>query len=912
VCLRKMIGDKEIMKHKAWIILLVLGLCLIGVTVLVPHGSATVDWGSSATKTYCFVNGPNETVSSIFSSDFKWSRAWTATGAVSASSLSLRSKTGQTVKDTVWNAMTIWERPCGNRTLYGSALYIRTYAVLGALGTSANIVFNLSSYNGTSYQRNVSVVRNGTIAILGFTDDAVNITSCKVTRTSFASTWSYQVNQSRVGAVWKDAVAGQRGNYTQGGYTFDGTEVFVGKLALKGNLTLTNCSVSWVGSNQYSNTAWSAILYVRAAGKLKISNCYLYLDCNQFGLSTYTIYQDATDTNPLVIENSELATRYPTMIGGASSAVYINHTILRNWFIQILTNLYLRDVSFIASPAHVANSFAIFSCDLKACDQVSFDGYYDAVKFNALTSNIINSVVTNCDYLFNVQALSHNCSFKDCTSNTWAIDPTSSWGGGYISPDGVFRNHTVNVRLMNGTVPFSGGHVEYRDSTGSTKWNMSTSSNGYIVPQVTTSEKWVGSNTPVWVSPGQLIITAGNYHAKMNINLSLYGVGGCNLTIPVFNNWSKNTVTNNGGSWLSVINPNPGNGTHSKNFLKKDSTGLMCSVDVTARNFTTTGIPVSGFLNITGTPFSDSKTGIFNNSGLTYTDEWASSKGSNFIYNNYIIGQNVNDMFLVYDHWRSTIQFDTSSIPDTAVIDSAKIKFIPALLDCAGTNFNISLQNGMPNNPHSPLLLQDYNKANYSGIGGSLNTSTYPGDYFPWTMTLNSIGCGWINKIGFSKFIIRSSQDINGVSTSGFNDVYICAYESGIAFYPTINISYHTVTYSFSHLVNVSFLNSTNGVDHWHYFYNTTVGVNGTVTAPAPMFSGVGTYYWKTIAEMNHSTWSNSSVHQFTTVSSGLIPIPETQISQAGLAVSPFALVGTLLGLLVYRHKRKQEKTTKK
>jgi hypothetical protein len=47
------------------------------------------------------------------------------------------------------------------------------------------------------------------------------------------------------------------------------------------------------------------------------------------------------------------------------------------------------------------------------------------------------------------------------------------------------------------------------------------------------------------------------------------------------------TTTTVYGSNLSIINPNPGNGTHLTNYLKSDVSGLTCSVDVSCINFTT-------------------------------------------------------------------------------------------------------------------------------------------------------------------------------------------------------------------------------------------------------------------------------------------------------------------------------------
>ena len=127
-----------------------------------------------------------------------------------------------------------------------------------------------------------------------------------------------------------------------------------------------------------------------------------------------------------------------------------------------------------------------------------------------------------------------------------------------------------------------------------------------------------------------------------------------------------------------------------------------------------------------------------------------------------------------YMIYRSMLIFNTAILPDDAIIDNAII-YLNYNDDDTVTDFNVIITNGMPTYPHNPLQTADYAIANYSGNGGSMNTTA-------WAVGLNSIelndtGLSWISNTGVSKFALLSSRDI--ASTTPTADEWITATKAG-------------------------------------------------------------------------------------------------------------------------------------
>ena len=126
------------------------------------------------------------------------------------------------------------------------------------------------------------------------------------------------------------------------------------------------------------------------------------------------------------------------------------------------------------------------------------------------------------------------------------------------------------------------------------------------------------------------------------------------------------------------------------------------------------------------------------------------------------IGQSIAGGFTIY---RGYVWFDTSAIPDDALIYSA-VLHLRGSADSSVVDFDITIQNGQPTYPTEPLAVGDFDRTFYSGGGGSLTTVGYnaAGDN---AIDLNSTGLSWIDVAGVTKFALRSSREINADEPAG-------------------------------------------------------------------------------------------------------------------------------------------------
>jgi len=116
-----------------------------------------------------------------------------------------------------------------------------------------------------------------------------------------------------------------------------------------------------------------------------------------------------------------------------------------------------------------------------------------------------------------------------------------------------------------------------------------------------------------------------------------------------------------------------------------------------------------------------------------------------------------------YKVYRRFVGFDTSGLPDNALIQSAYIT-LKITYDYSTTDFDIIIKNGQPTYPHDSPVLEDFDISHYSDNGGSINTS---GISSLFEIDLNSVGLGWINKTGITKFALISSRDVNITPPTG-------------------------------------------------------------------------------------------------------------------------------------------------
>lgn len=124
-----------------------------------------------------------------------------------------------------------------------------------------------------------------------------------------------------------------------------------------------------------------------------------------------------------------------------------------------------------------------------------------------------------------------------------------------------------------------------------------------------------------------------------------------------------------------------------------------------------------------------------------------------------------------YEILRGYLHFDTSELPDDAIITYAELR-----LKCLGTDstvdtpvFDLVIQHGLtPEFPHMPYGAGvDFDRTQYGGDGGRISTTKLPGlqPMFPTDIVipLTAEGISWINKLGNTKVILRTSPDIDGI-----------------------------------------------------------------------------------------------------------------------------------------------------
>ncbi len=118
-----------------------------------------------------------------------------------------------------------------------------------------------------------------------------------------------------------------------------------------------------------------------------------------------------------------------------------------------------------------------------------------------------------------------------------------------------------------------------------------------------------------------------------------------------------------------------------------------------------------------------------------------------------------------YFIYRAGFQFktDQASLPPGAPIQYAAIRVKRyATVTPLKVDFNVVIQNGQPEFPHDPIVVSDYCKAFYSGNGGSILASELPIEEFG-DIPLSKEGIEWINLGGYTKLMLRSSRDIEGI-----------------------------------------------------------------------------------------------------------------------------------------------------
>jgi len=143
---------------------------------------------------------------------------------------------------------------------------------------------------------------------------------------------------------------------------------------------------------------------------------------------------------------------------------------------------------------------------------------------------------------------------------------------------------------------------------------------------------------------------------------------------------------------------------------------------------------------------------------------------------------------LEYAVLRLALVWDTSSLPDDAVVTSGQVDIYTGSV--SGTHFYITIQgSGDYDRPSVPVVKGDYFYAWYDGDGGSKHTTEATlGGYT--TIPLNSVGRSWVDPTGYTRFILRSSKDIAATAPTGYENIGVYQREQGTGFAPRLSLTY--------------------------------------------------------------------------------------------------------------------------
>jgi hypothetical protein len=451
-----------------------------------------------------------------------------------------------------------------------------------------------------------------------------------------------------------------------------------------------------------------------------------------------------------------------------------------------------------------------------------------------------------------------------------------------------WANYTGNTTLLNifeNIGNATGTHVSKQNSTGWWVWANYTSSLGNsqtIVNATGTHEsRWNSTSGSWWDWANYTGITTPLYHFENIVDAAGTHFHKQNSTGHwIWANYTGTAASVFSGGNLSVIDPNPGNGSHLTNFLRSNVSGLTCSVDVGSRNFTTPPAVLPGDYSMTIIGTAPLNTPVVWNTSTTgvYLDVHDDTTGQltpgNPYVGQYLFGGE-------YTITRSFLVFNTSVLPAGAVINSGYIRLY--VYDEVGVvdDFNVTVQECRRPVPHMPSLVAgDYWNHGFTNDMGHENTTGYVDDAV-FNISLNAAGVDDVLNGDWKltetvRWALVSDRDY--VSVAPVNDEYIIFYGYGVdtGKWPRLILNYTVPSSNWAHFVNLTFYNYTSGLS----FATSHVNSNSTVTVPAPVFDGVDVYYWNVSWESNHTNYGNSDVWGFETVitsvsSDGLLILQE-------------------------------------
>ena len=198
------------------------------------------------------------------------------------------------------------------------------------------------------------------------------------------------------------------------------------------------------------------------------------------------------------------------------------------------------------------------------------------------------------------------------------------------------------------------------------------------------------------------------------------------------------------------------------------------------------GFEVYGYISNAQNFYSSSDDGELYNNNATYATCRTSATGTvNDLDISARVGQdNVSSINWIY---RTSLFFDTSSLPDGATITGAKLYFY-GKTDSSTTNFNMTVVDA--SNIGSPMISGDYYAVYEKSTSlGTLSTASYTTGVYN-SITLSSTGLLSISRVGDTKLALRSDRDIAGTTPTGAEYVLIYTGEMGSGYAPYLAVEY--------------------------------------------------------------------------------------------------------------------------
>lgn len=176
------------------------------------------------------------------------------------------------------------------------------------------------------------------------------------------------------------------------------------------------------------------------------------------------------------------------------------------------------------------------------------------------------------------------------------------------------------------------------------------------------------------------------------------------------------------------------------------------------------------------------------------SSDWATTRGASTGTVADTSGTNISARCIEngnYTIGRLFLPFDTSSLPDDAIIESVTLMVYAffAVGDNDGDDYVAVVQSTQASS--TTLAVDDFDAIGSTEGSNQIDLSDGSDGY--QTFTLNSTGRGWINTTGYTNLGIREGHDLNNsaIAASSTNDFQILSADySGFA--PMLTIKYRT------------------------------------------------------------------------------------------------------------------------